>query len=97
MSDIAAVVQCYRPQQEIEASRADAGFNPRRQPVPRAWEIMDGLRAEGWPCFRVWTNRLIAGDFAALRPAFDALGLALDEATANAWIEPSLWRHGAPA
>jgi hypothetical protein len=95
--DIAAIVCCYRPQAQIEASRADAGFNPNRQPVPRAWSIMDELAEAGWPVVKVWTDRLVAGELDQIRPAFDRLGLTLDEATAREWIDPALWKHGSPA
>lgn len=92
--DIAAIVCCYRPQAQIEASRAAVGFNPNRQPVPRAWSIMDALADAGWPVVKVWTDRLVAGDIEQIRPAFDRLGLDLDADTARGWIDPKLWRHG---
>ena len=92
--DIAVIVQCYRPLAQIEASRADAGFNSKRQPIPRAWQIMDELRAADGRCVQVWTDRVVAGEVDALQPAFRALGLELDDDIARRWVDPSLWRHG---
>ena len=92
--DIEAIVCCYRPQAQIEASRKTAGFNPNRQTVERNWGIMSDLKKRGPPCFDVWTDQMVKGDYTALLPIFDKLNMRFEKAIADNWVEPKFWRHG---
>lgn len=92
--DIEAIVCCFRPYAQIQASRAAAKFQPNRQTVERNWQIMADLERRGLPCFRIHTPALIEGDYSALLPVFNKLGLEFRREIADAWIEPQYWQHG---
>lgn len=92
--DVSVIVQCYRDEASIQASRREAKFKNLPQVVKRSRAMMDNIRASvSIPCFKVWTPNFISGDFSEIIPAFDALGIEFDEAKARDWVDPSLW-HG---
>jgi len=94
VDDIKAIVCCYRPRKQIEASRAAVGFNPNRKTIDYNWGIMKDLREQGLPVVDVWTNQVVEGDYLDVKEAFSKLGLNFDTKLADEWIEPEHWRHG---
>lgn len=94
------VVCCYRPKEAILRSCEEFGGGARfgreyRDPViDEHWEIMEGIR-DHYPgtVVDVHTPDIVDGDYAALKPAFAALGMTMDEQVVSDYVDPSRWHH----
>lgn len=93
LSDVACIVLCYRDRRSIDASRVRAGFRGVTA-TQRNWDIMEDVKAQATvPVLPVWTPHFLDGDFSAVIPAFDMIGVPFDRDTALQWVDPRLWHH----
>jgi hypothetical protein len=81
------VVCCYRDKQAIFESRIKAKFTVSTGPIDAAWRRM----AEIPNTVDVHPDLFTKGDFSAIQPAFDQLGVGFSLEAANEWIDPGLW------
>jgi len=94
----AVVVTTKRPADQILRSRMRTfpDNTHQKRTMARVQARVERVLAEvSCPVVRVDTAQLAAGDYAAILPAFEILGVAFDPAVAADWIEPALWDRGA--
>lgn len=81
------VVCCYRDRKKIVASRKKAGFSMHPDSVTTAWHRMSKIPDS----IDIHPDKFVSGEFSEVMPVFDALGVAFNEDTAKAWVDPGLW------
>jgi len=94
----AVVVVTHRPADQILGSRLRTfpDNTHQRRTMQRVQARVDRVAAEApCPVVRVDTSLLVAGEYQALLPAFDALRVTFDPAVAAEWIDPGIWNRGA--
>ena len=91
------IVACRRPLDQIARSRGRvpwAGGEPEKV-ARRDYRRIEELRgAHDGPFVDVRTDRLAAGEWEDVLPAFEALGVEFKEHVAREWVDPALWDGG---
>lgn len=93
----AVIVVTARPVNQVAASRKRWKGRSSISTLHRtAAKVRKVLREAECPVVRVNTARLVQGDYTAILPAFELLGVEFDAGIAESWIDPELWNRGTP-